>query len=165
MENEIIPLNIVMTYPVRWSRYKIFRDYIQNFFDSVGPHEWKKRFGYNFENGKLCMWVEHTVFSYEWLLHIGASTKTGDMKKKNAGYFGEGFKIASLCALRDFRWNIVMSSGNWKLEVMKLQQDIDSTKVDVLAYDVQSRKSPFGIVSCDFGGLPGISDCIEQFLL
>ncbi|MCI6242240.1 MAG: hypothetical protein MR646_02880 [Agathobacter sp.] len=141
MENEIIPLNIVMTYPVRWSRYKIFRDYIQNFFDSVGPHEWKKRFGYNFENGKLCMWVEHTVFSYEWLLHIGASTKTGDMKKKNAGYFGEGFKIASLCALRDFRWNIVMSSGNWKLEVMKLQQDIDSTKVDVLAYDVQSRKS------------------------
>lgn len=141
MENEIIPLNIVMTYPVRWSRYKIFRDYIQNFFDSVGPHEWKKRFGYSFENGKLCMWVEHTVFSYEWLLHIGASTKTGDMKKKNAGYFGEGFKIASLCALRDFRWNIVMSSGNWKLEVMKLQQDIDSTKVDVLAYDVQSRKS------------------------
>lgn len=141
MENEIIPLNIVMTYPVRWSRYKIFRDYIQNFFDSVGPHEWKKRFGYNFENGKLCMWVEHTVFSYEWLLHIGTSTKTGDMKKKNAGCFGEGFKIASLCALRDFRWNIVMSSGNWKLEVMKLQQDIDSTKVDVLAYDVQSRKS------------------------
>lgn len=140
MEKQMIPLNIVMTYPVYWGRYKIFRDYIQNFFDSVGPHDWKERFCYSFEDGKLCMWVENVVFSYEWLLHIGASTKTGDTEKRNAGYFGEGFKIASLCALRDYEWNICMSSGDWTLDVVRIQQEIDGKNVDMLAYDVRGRK-------------------------
>lgn len=32
----IISLNIVMTYPVHWGKYNLFRDFIQNFYDSVG---------------------------------------------------------------------------------------------------------------------------------
>lgn len=136
MEQKILPLNIVMTYPVRWGRYKIFRDYIQNFFDAVGPHDWKKRFKYNLEDGKLSMWVEGVVFSYEWLLHIGASTKTNS---NCAGYFGEGFKIASLCALRDYKWTINMSSGDWSLNVIKIPQTIDEKDVEMLAYEVTNR--------------------------
>lgn len=34
-----ISLNIVMTYPVKWSKYNVFRDFIQNFYDSVGCDE------------------------------------------------------------------------------------------------------------------------------
>lgn len=140
MKNERIPLNIVMTYPVHWETYKVFRDYIQNFFDSVGMSDWKSRFHHSYDGEKLSMWVEHIVFSYEWLMHIGASTKR-DTNHINAGYFGEGFKIASLCALRDFKWNVCMSSGDWSLEVVKQQQKIDGENVDMLAYDVMSRSA------------------------
>lgn len=135
----IVPLNIVTTYPVRWSKYKVFRDFVQNFYDSVGYADWKKRFSYEYADGLLRMYVEGSCFSYEWLLHIGASTKTKNAND-NAGYFGEGFKIASLCAMRDFEWTIKMSSGNWKLSVICVEQSIDSCKVQMLAYEIEEQE-------------------------
>ena len=140
MRKKTIPLNIVMTYPVYWSRYKVFRDFIQNFYDAVGFREWQERFCYKYENDRLCMWVNGVTFSYEWLLHIGASTKTEDLSKHNAGYFGEGFKIASLCALRDFKWHIQMSSDGWTLSVTSTSQQIDQREVSMLAYDVEEKR-------------------------
>ncbi len=53
MKNKIIPLNIVMTYPVRWNKYKIIRDFQQNFYDAAGFQHWKKRFKYKYENFRL----------------------------------------------------------------------------------------------------------------
>lgn len=139
VQSKIIPLNIVMTYPVYWNRYKIFRDFIQNFYDSVGFEDWQERFRYQYDNNKLEMWVDDEVFSYEWLLHIGASTKT--ISGKNAaGYFGEGFKIASLCAFRDYGWEIEMTSGDWDLTVTTLDQTIEDQDVKVLAYDVKVKE-------------------------
>lgn len=135
----IIPLNIVTTYPVRWTRYKVFRDFVQNFYDSVGYGNWKERFCFEYRNGLLRMWVDDICFSYEWLLHIGASTKTAD-SRDNAGYFGEGFKIASLCAVRDYGWQIEMSSGGWELSVTCIEQEIDKSTVQMLAYDVEERE-------------------------
>lgn len=133
-----ISLNIVMTYPVYWSKYQVIRDFVQNFYDSVGRYEWKKRFVYHYDekNKTLTMEITNIRFSYEWLLHIGASTKTND-ESFSAGYFGEGFKIASLCALRDFKWDIVMSSYNWKLAVKETHQMIDNQCVRVLAYNIE----------------------------
>ncbi len=48
----IMPLNIVTTYPVRWTKYKVFRDFIQNFYDSVGYWQWEERvhYAYNDKN-------------------------------------------------------------------------------------------------------------------
>lgn len=132
----IIPLNIVMTYPVRWGKYEVFRDFIQNFYDSVNCRDWHILFKHSFQNQKLTMWIDDVCFSYEWLLHIGASTKT-ERSSDNAGYFGEGFKIASLCALRDYNWNVRMSSGAWNLSVVCIDQKIDKTNVKMLAYDVE----------------------------
>lgn len=136
----IVPLNIVTTYPVRWTKYKVFRDFIQNFYDSVGYLHWEKRFHYVYNDKTLSMWIEDISFSYEWLMHIGASTKTAD-SFANAGYFGEGFKIASLCAMRDYGWRLKMSSGNWELFVISQDQRIDGRKVSVLAYDIKERES------------------------
>jgi hypothetical protein len=41
---EIIPLNLVVDYPVRWSRFKVLRDFLQNFYDALGCQAWQKRF-------------------------------------------------------------------------------------------------------------------------
>lgn len=140
MTYDEISLNIVMSYPVKWSRYNVFRDYIQNFYDSVGCDEWLKKFCYSYNDGKLCMWVQGVTFSYEWLIHIGASTKTNDIEKTNAGFFGEGFKIASLCGYRDFNWKIVMSSNNWKLSVGSKKDCIENTSVDMLTYKLEKKE-------------------------
>ncbi len=138
MEHKIIPVNIVMTYPVRWDQYKVFRDFLQNFYDAAGFQHWKDSFQYKYENKTLSMWIDGIDFSYEWLLHIGASTKTAD-SLHNAGYFGEGFKIASLCAVRDFAWKVRMASGDWKLDVISTKQRIDNHEIDMLAYDIKDR--------------------------
>ena len=136
-----ISLNIVMTYPVKWSKYNVFRDFIQNFYDSVGCDEWENRFCYTYENEKLCMWIDGVTFSYEWLIHIGASTKTNCIEKPNAGFFGEGFKIASLCAYRDFNWNIIMSSDNWILTVDTKEERIDNTSADMLIFRLEEKEN------------------------
>jgi hypothetical protein len=82
------------------------------------------------------MWIEGISFNYEWLLHIGASTKTAH-SELYAGFFGEGFKIASLCAYRDFGWGIQMMSENWHLDVITLEQKIDDISVEMLGYGVK----------------------------
>ena len=138
--SKIIPLNIVFTYPVHWDSFQILRDYIQNFYDSVPVDQWAKRFQYEFSDGTLTMRVEDSSFSYEWLLHIGASTKTNS-EEKHAGYFGEGFKIASLCALRDKHWEIKMSSGNWSINVICTDQTIDGQNVKMLAYNLTESET------------------------
>lgn len=139
-----IPLSIVMTYPVRWRKYEILRDYIQNFYDSVGYAKWDGALHHEYEEGMLSLWVDDVSFSYEWLLHIGASTKSG-LNGSSAGYFGEGFKIASLCAYRDYGWSIKMSSGDWNLVVTESAETIDGQSIKMLAYSVweaeDSRRS------------------------
>ena len=44
---KIIPLNIVATYPVRWGKYQVIRDFVQNFYDAIGYSEWKEKFHYD----------------------------------------------------------------------------------------------------------------------
>ena len=130
---KVIPLNIVMTYPVNWGKYQVIRDFVQNFYDSVGYEKWKEKFRYEYLNDELSMWVDDITFSYEWLLHIGASTKTS-YSQKYAGYFGEGFKIASLCAKRDYHWEINMRSADWSLDVDFIDEYIDNTLIKMMAF-------------------------------
>ena len=80
----IVSLNLVLSYPVHWERYEILRDFVQNFYDSVGSDRWKEAFQYEYDrtNQTIRMGVNDVTFSYEWLMHIGASTKTSEIGKK-----------------------------------------------------------------------------------
>ena len=62
-------------------------------------------------------------FSYDWLIPIGASTKR-EGGGNYAGYFGEGFKIASLCAIRDHGWNVAIRSRDWELMVVTTEIEV-----------------------------------------
>lgn len=132
-----VSVNIVMTYPVHWTKYQILRDFVQNFYDSIGFGDWYQSFQYKYDGSVLSMWVENVSFSYEWLMHIGASTKTGH-SNDYAGFFGEGFKIASLCATRDLNWGIEMHSDDWNIVVTETEQFIDHTPVKMLAYNIST---------------------------
>lgn len=41
-------LKILMSYPVKWNLYNVFRDYIQNFYDAIGPDNFINRFKYSY---------------------------------------------------------------------------------------------------------------------
>ena len=136
MSKEIINLNLIMSYPVKWNQYKVFRDFIQNFYDSVPYDEFMKNFSYKYEDGNLTMECSDVSYNYEWLLHIGASTKTNSTEN-NAGYFGEGFKVAALCAKRDLGYEIEVSSSNWHITVTESDITIDGNNVKTLAYELE----------------------------
>lgn len=131
-------LNLVMSYPVKWTAYGVLRDFIQNFFDAVGPERFGQDFVYCYEEGSCTLTMHaETGFARDWLMYIGASSKRD--KKDQVGKFGEGFKIASLVAFRDFGWDITMESLDWKLHVTEAEDLIDGTAVKVLAYEVEER--------------------------
>ncbi len=132
-----VPLNLIFDYPVRWSRYKVLRDLIQNFYDSIPRHAWAERFSHRIEQGRLSLVSKGVDFSYDWLIPIGASTKR-DGDGDYAGYFGEGFKIAALCALRDFGWSIDVRSRDWHLSVVTDRLLVDGRRLETLAYDVRT---------------------------
>ncbi|NEV65150.1 hypothetical protein [Thiorhodococcus minor] len=136
-----IPLNLIFDYPVRWSRYKVLRDLIQNFYDSIPRDEWAARFSHRIEQGRLTLTSKDVDFSYDWLIPIGASTKR-DGDGDYAGYFGEGFKIAALCALRDFGWTIEVRSRDWHLRVVTETLDVDGRQLQALAYEVRNGLEP-----------------------
>lgn len=139
-ESQVVRLNLIYDYPVKWSKFKVLRDLIQNFYDSLGYEKWHKNFSYEITDNVLKCESCQVSFSYDWLLHIGASTKREG--GKYAGYFGEGFKIASLCALRDYEWRIEMYSRDWGLEVITDETLVDSIFLKSLAYRVWKLNKP-----------------------
>lgn len=97
---------------------------------------WDSQFSYTLDDGVLALRASDVGFSYDWLLHIGASTKretVGDY----AGYFGEGFKIAALCALRDYGWQVEVCSRDWTLAVVTTNINVDGQHLQSLAYQVE----------------------------
>ena len=132
-----IPLNIMLSYPVKWTKQQVLRDIVQNFYDDIGAKNFYKLFKTKYipEKKEIILSITSKGFSYEWLLHLGASSKQ-DKPGKYAGLFGEGFKTAPLCALRDYNWKIIMRSRDWSLEVCTLSSTVDGKPFNQLAFNV-----------------------------
>jgi len=132
-----IPLNLMTSYPIKWTKYQVLRDIVQNFYDDAGMLCFYKKFKtkYIADDNAITISLDSKGFSYEWLLHMGASTKQ-DKSGEFAGFFGEGFKVASLCALRDYNWKITMRSRDWHIEVCTLSTIVDGKRLQQLAYNL-----------------------------
>lgn len=133
-------VNLLMTYPVHWSLEHIMEDYIQNFYDVLGPEKFAQEFGYYYDDTRQELRMESRKgFHVEWLQYIGASTKRDRSGQHSAGKFGEGFKIASLCAYRDYKISVHMESRDWALDVIKIPGKIDEQNIEFLGYDTKMR--------------------------
>jgi len=51
---------------VRWSRYKVLRDLIQNFYDSIPRDAWAERFSHRIEQGRLTLAYEVRTEPDDW---------------------------------------------------------------------------------------------------
>lgn len=135
-EEKLRKLNILISYPVKWSTHAVMRDFIQNFFDSVGSERFGCDFSYLYDKGSLSLMAESS-FDIDWLCFLGTSTKRDSWN--HAGRFGEGFKIASLVAYRDLGYKIEMESKDWRLEVTEADEIIECKPVKCLAYRITTR--------------------------
>ncbi len=161
---KVLPLNLVLDYPVHWDRYKVLRDLLQNFYDAVGYRDWHTRFSHWREDDVLYLKAAEVGFSYDWLVPIGASTKRNG-SGEYAGYFGEGFKIASLCAKRDHGWNIEMTSRSWELRVEVEPIKIDRKNVPSLAYHLwKHRRSQRDTILALYPFLPEDYEVLQAVL-
>lgn len=140
-KEELIKIDVALDYAVDWDNKRIYRDLVQNFYDSTDSEhffeafrlrEIKKQNTYD-----IVMEMKGTSFSYEWLTYIGGSTKT-DSPGSYVGMYGEGFKISSLCLYRNKK-EITMESADWSLEVCKYKKKIDGKIVPMLGYIKKSR--------------------------
>lgn len=139
-ETNRIKLNLVMTYPIRWTRTHIMQDYIQNFYDMTEAEKFSQDFNYYYDENSRTLRIENKKgFSADWLQYMGASSKRKSKDSHTAGKFGEGFKIASLCAFRDYRIGIHMESRDWILDVVEIQGKIDGQNVSFLGYEKKTR--------------------------
>jgi hypothetical protein len=127
-----------MSYPVKWSMRKILRDYIQNFFDAVGTESFKDRFSGSYKDNTLIMQSD-VAFDVDWLIYMGASSKR-NTGKSYSGRFGEGFKVSSLVAYRDYNLEIVMESKDWRIIVTEKTDEIAGVPTKFLAYRKYKRE-------------------------
>ena len=160
-----------MDYPVNWGLNKIIRDLIQNFYDASGPERFAGEFSVNVSNRdrtgyKVVMESTGHPFSYEWLLYIGASTKT-ESEEQYIGKYGEGFKICVLCLLNRFHAKVSMESQNWTASPMKYRVEIDGKDTEMLGMRVRERKDDHKtrlvIRELKLPYKDFISDCILEF--
>ena len=145
MENKetIIKLNIAFDYPVCWGMQRIMRDFIQNFYDNSGRESFNSDVEYIYQRTEdsytVILDTKGKDFGYEWLIYIGASTKTG--KKQYIGKYGEGFKVAALCLYRDYDAIFVMESQDWCLKPYTYTEEIDGTIHKMFGYRYSSREN------------------------
>lgn len=143
----IIKLGIALDYPVKWEKKRILRDLIQNFYDAIGAENFEECFHLDFHLANsdqlrynVEMKTDKSSFSYEWLCHIGSSTKT-NCPGQFVGMYGEGFKICSLCLYRDYKCSIIMESRDWKINVCTYNEIIDGQPTTMLGFQLQAREN------------------------
>lgn len=123
-ENEIMRhyrnftfINILESYGIQWSPFKVARDALQNFYDGQGQtldgvsiQVSESRSGSHRVNI-----TASATYDVDKLLALGGTDKQG--KDSTAGGFGEGAKVMALLLLRDFgAKQVTFRSGEWQAD-------------------------------------------------
>jgi hypothetical protein len=122
---------------VDWDDGLIARDMMQNFYDA--NRERLPEVTVTVNNGTVEVSAP-ARFNLELLFYLGSEKRPEDV-----GQYGEGFKVAALCLLRDHRVTPVMQCGS-DVVCMRIADDpVPGTKLHPLVYDFfTGRKSDDG---------------------
>lgn len=133
----LIKLEIAIDYPIAWDFCRVFRDLIQNFYDSLTPEKFNTHFLYKYtfeeEGYHVVMETQGNGFNYEWLTYVGGSTKTDG--SGYIGKYGEGFKMAALRIMQMGGMSLTMHSQDWMITPVEYFETIDGSTVSMLGYE------------------------------
>lgn len=138
LKMSLIKLDIAADYPIGWSFKYVIREFVQNFYDSLGADDFYERFHFNYfaSDGGLnvVMETEGIGFSYDWLTYVGGSTKTESLEH-NIGMYGEGFKMSALRILQMQGMILKMHSQDWEIQPVKYIECVDGHNLEMFGYE------------------------------
>jgi len=144
---------VTTSWGVRWNEAQIARDLLQNFYDA--NRDELQAVSATLNGGDVRI-AGPAGFDLERLFYLG-SEKTRD----DIGQYGEGFKAAAMCLLRDHGVSPVGVSGKMLVHVRLADSFAANTKLRPLIYD-------FYTIAPDYPGamllLPGCSPVLAREL-
>lgn len=124
---------------VDWDEVYIARDIMQNFFDANRGQLTDVAVKVN---GKEVSISGPTAFNLERLFYLGSEKGMDDI-----GQYGEGFKVAATCLLRDHSVNVIAASGCDVLRLRIAEKAVRETNLYPVEYDFfESNRSIPGTI-------------------
>jgi len=119
--------SVTTAWGVRWDEDAVARDLMQNFFDAnrddLEAVQVETR-------GKVVEVSAPAAFELERLFYLGS-----EKGKDDVGKYGEGFKAASLCILRDYGTEPLVISGRSAVRLRVAGESVAGTDLVPLIYD------------------------------
>jgi hypothetical protein len=126
--------SVTTDWQVHWNEDFIARDLLQNFYDANRDNVASIRV---LVDGSRVTIAAPTGYNLERLFYLGSEKQPGDV-----GHYGEGFKAAATCLLRDFRVTPVARSDN-QIAVLQISDEpVAGTDLYPLVYDFFTTDVP-----------------------
>lgn len=126
---------VTTSWGVNWSEVWIARDIMQNFFDANRDRLDDIHITVEAQDVTISA---PTGYNLQRLFYLGSEKGTEDI-----GQYGEGFKVAATCLLRDHNVAPVAISGNQALCLRIAEEPVSGTQLFPLVYDFFELENPF----------------------
>lgn len=131
---ETLTSSVTTSWGVEWDEQYIARDILQNFFDANRSNV------HNIDiktNGSVIEICAPAAFNLKELFYLGS--KKGD---DDVGQYGEGFKAAAMCLLRDHRVVPLMICENSVVCMRVAHMPVENTDLYPIIYDFFAKSDP-----------------------
>jgi len=118
---------VTTAWGVDWDEVYIARDLMQNFFDANRDRLTEVHV---IVDGKDVQITAPSAFNLDRLFYLGSEKGEEDI-----GHYGEGFKVAATCLLRNHSVNVIAASGKGVLRVRIAETPVLETGIYPVEYD------------------------------
>ncbi|MCW3051187.1 MAG: hypothetical protein JWN14_357, partial [Chthonomonadales bacterium] len=126
--------SVTTAWGVNWSEQLIARDVMQNFYDANRDRIGEIRVT---ADGQDVTISAPTEYNLQRLFYLGS-----EKGEEDVGHYGEGFKVAATCLLRDHRVTPVALSGSQALCLRIADEPVAGTQLFPLVYDFFELEQP-----------------------
>ena len=127
--------NVTTAWGVNWNEEMIARDLLQNFFDANRADLGQVRVTVR---GNHVTVSGPATFALERLYYLGSEKGQDDI-----GQYGEGFKAAAMCLLRDHHVTPIVVSGNRMVRITVSETPVPGTNLQCLVYHFFTLDAPY----------------------
>jgi hypothetical protein len=127
--------SVTTAWGVNWDPIFIARDLMQNFYDANRDNPTSIRI--EVEEDKVTISAP-AKFELARLFYLGSEKGEDDI-----GQYGEGFKAAAVCLLRDHHIEPIAISGHQVVYIRVNDAKVDGTELEPVVYDFFHRDDPF----------------------
>jgi hypothetical protein len=147
--------SVTTAWGVNWDHELVARDLMQNFFDDNRHQVSKVKIEANRDDIRVS---SPKSFNLERLYFLGSEKGANDV-----GKYGEGFKAAATCVLRE-RGTVVAAASDKQVVRIRIDDEpVQGTKLYPLVYDFFTASTPYpGNVLIIHGASPKLSRAMEQ---